>query len=107
MRDFRLPPRCGSHLTSGMLHSVFLWLVSDVSGQPISFLFKRQAVPLVGQPVSSGCHVMSASNYRITPFTCPRRPKTLVIITILFSFYKLNLKIICIFHDSLCLSSQT
>jgi hypothetical protein len=39
VRDFRLPPQCQLELrSSGMLRTVYWWLVIDVSGQPISLV---------------------------------------------------------------------
>ena len=42
MRDFRLSPQCSGVIrSSGMLHSVGWWLVSDVSGNPIGGAYLR------------------------------------------------------------------
>ena len=45
IRDFRLPPPCQSGLhSSWMLCVVDLWLVTDVSGQPVGLTFNGRVV---------------------------------------------------------------
>jgi hypothetical protein len=48
MRDFRLPLRCKGDLhSSGILRSADWLFLTDVSGQPIIFIFNGQAVSVL------------------------------------------------------------
>ena len=71
MRDFRLPSRCKWDMhTLGILRSVECYFLTDVSGQPISPIFKRQTWPLKMGPI--GCPATSVRTYRCTLRKIPK-----------------------------------